>query len=120
MRIIPEQYAPSFCEEDSYLVAKTGQEIQVSCCIATNGLSALEFRGGLSNQIILFLKLSVYIYIIYTGCSKKHVTILNGYNFFNIHGRYIKQKSTESRDFKILLHLSIYFSNIFPEATKQF
>ena len=63
----------------------------------------------------------IYIFVYtYTGCSKKHVTILNGYNFFNIHSRYMKQKSSESRDFKILLHLSIYFSNIFPEATIQF
>ena len=57
---------------------------------------------------------------VYTGCSKKKVTILSSYNYFTIHGRYMKQKSTESRDFKILLRLSIYFSNIRLLATIEF
>ena len=56
----------------------------------------------------------------YAGCSKKKLTILNGYDFFNIHGRWIKQKLAESWDFKILLHLSIYFSNIRLLATIEF
>ena len=57
---------------------------------------------------------------IHTGCSKKKLAISNGYNFFNIHGRWIKQKLTKSWDFKFLLHLSIYFSNILLLATMEF
>ena len=56
----------------------------------------------------------------YTGCSKKNLTILNGYNIFNIHGRWMKQKLAESWDFKILLHLYIHFSNIILSVTIAF
>ena len=38
---------------------------------------------NVQNQILLALKQKKDVY----GCSKKKVTILNGYNFFNIHGR---------------------------------
>ena len=52
--------------------------------------------------------------------SQKKDTILNRYNFFNIHGRQMKQKLAESLDFKILLHEYIYFSYYPPLATIQF
>ena len=68
----------------------------------------------------MYIYVYTTVYVCYTRCSKKKITILNGYNIFNVHDRYLKQKSTESRDFKILLNLSIYFSNIFAEATIQF
>ena len=51
--------------------------------------------------------------------SKKKETILNGYNFSNIHGRW-KKKLAESWDFKVLLQLSIYLSNIIHLATIEF
>ena len=59
---------------------------------------------------ILFIKF-------YLGCPQKRVPKLNGYNFLNIYGSWMKQKLAESKDFKVLLHLSIYFSNIFLLAT---
>ena len=46
--------------------------------------------------------------------NKRHD--LNGYNFLNIYGRLMKQKLAESRDFEIILHVSIYFSNNLPLA----
>ena len=55
-----------------------------------------------------------------TGCPRKRVPKLNGYNFLNFYGRRMKQKLTESWDFKVLFHLSIYFSNNIYLATIQF
>ena len=62
-------------------------------------------REELSLQEFLSILIVVYVLRagqIVQGVPKKKVTILNGYNFFNIYGRYMKQKSTERRDFKIL------------------
>ena len=56
----------------------------------------------------------------YTGCPRKRVPKLNDYNFFNIHGRWMKQKLAGSWDFKVLLHLSIYLLNILLLATIEF
>ena len=67
----------------------------------------------ITNKMLVFISKHMKKNIhVYTGCSKKKVTILNGYNFFNIHGRWMKQTLAESWDFKILLHLFIYFSYI--------
>jgi len=69
-----------------------------------------------------FVCLDIYIFVCLDiqGIPNQKLTILNGYNFFNIHGREMKQKLAESWDLNFLLHLSVYLSNNLALATIQF
>ena len=55
-----------------------------------------------------------------TRCPKNKYMLLNYYNFFNIHGRQMKQELADSWHFKVFLLVYIYFSSNALLATIQF